>query len=60
MTNCKDERSLVEKLRQLAKWYNLSNPYTHQVLLDAADEIENLQSELSELQGDVRSVFGFK
>ena len=36
----KDDRPLTEKLRQLAKWFNLSNPYAHQLMLDAANEIE--------------------
>ena len=55
-----DDRPLVEKLRQLAKWCNLSNPYVHRTLLEAADEIESLQKELFDVEQDIRSVFGPK
>jgi hypothetical protein len=36
-----DNRPLPERLRQLAKWYNLSDPYIHDLLLEAISEIES-------------------
>ena len=35
------DETLSEKLRKLAKYYNLSCPYTSKILIEAADEIES-------------------
>lgn len=40
MNSPEDNRPLTVKLRQLAKWYNISYPYSHKVLLEAAEQIE--------------------
>ena len=44
--NKDNELTLVEKLRQASKWYNLSNSYAHNLLLEAAKEIERLENEV--------------
>jgi hypothetical protein len=38
-----EQKLLLENLRQQAKFVNLSNPFLHRLLLDAADRIEELE-----------------
>jgi hypothetical protein len=56
MIKIKDDRPLVDKLRQLAKWYNLSNPYAHNVLLEAADKLDEQERELDSLYRDIAGI----
>ena len=42
----REKMTLVERLRQLAKLYNISNNYIHETLLEAANEIVKLNSQL--------------